>query len=83
MRAEWRAGGRAADGDGTGRRSGRRAGERPAPAGWEGVGWLGVSTSTAHWAHIGGFVSGVAMVFLATMLYKPAPKPDPFECLDD
>ncbi|MAU12004.1 MAG: rhomboid family intramembrane serine protease [Anaerolineaceae bacterium] len=49
----------------------------------QGVGWLGVNTSTAHWAHIGGFVSGVVMVFLATMLYKPAPKPDPFEYLDD
>ena len=48
----------------------------------QGVGWI-YSAGIAHWAHIGGFVAGFAVAFVATMLYKPAPKPDPFEYLDD
>lgn len=48
----------------------------------QGIGWL-FSVGIAHWAHIGGFVSGLVLVFIATIVYKPAPKPDPFEYLDD
>jgi hypothetical protein len=46
-----------------------------------GIGWM-PSIGIAHWAHIGGFVSGMAMVFVAT-LFMPAPKQDPFEYLDE
>lgn len=49
----------------------------------QGIGWMGVGGNVAHWAHIGGFVSGLVMVFIATMFFKPAPKPDPFEYLDN
>jgi membrane associated rhomboid family serine protease len=48
----------------------------------QGVGWVS-SDGVAHWAHIGGFVAGVAIMFVATMFFKPAPKPDPFEYLDE
>lgn len=40
------------------------------------------ATNVAHWAHIGGFVAGFAIVFIATF-FKPAPKVDPFEHLDE
>lgn len=46
-----------------------------------GIGWI-FSAGVAHWAHIGGFVGGLALVFFAT-LFRPAPKSDPFEYLDD
>lgn len=36
----------------------------------------------AHWAHIGGFLAGLGMVFVATM-FKPAPPADPFEYMDE
>lgn len=42
---------------------------------------LPFSSNVAHWAHIGGFGAGFALVFVAT-LFKPAPKVDPFEYLD-
>lgn len=48
----------------------------------QGVGWI-FSAGVAHWAHIGGFVSGFAIVFVAAMFFKPAPKPDPFSYLDE
>ena len=56
---------------------------------WLGLGvleWLvGVifapTSNVAHWAHIGGFVVGLILVFAAT-LFKPAPRVDPFEYLD-
>lgn len=48
----------------------------------KGVGWIS-SVGVAHWAHIGGFVAGVAIMFVATMFFKPAPKPDPFDYLDE
>ena len=44
------------------------------------VGWIGVETDVAHWAHIGGFVAGLAMIFCAGF-FKPHPKPDPLEHL--
>lgn len=46
---------------------------------------LGVwgSQGVAHWAHVGGFVSGFVIVFVATMFFKPAPKADPLAHLDD
>jgi membrane associated rhomboid family serine protease len=47
----------------------------------KGVGWI-PSIGVAHWAHIGGLVSGFGMAFLAT-LFVPAPQPDPFEYLDE
>ncbi len=48
----------------------------------QGVGWIS-SDGVAHWAHIGGFVAGVAIMFAATMFFKPAPQPDPFDYLDE
>lgn len=48
----------------------------------QGIGWI-ASFGVAHWAHIGGFVSGFLFSFIAAMLFKPAPKPDPFEYLDN
>lgn len=49
-----------------------------------GIGWFAADgDNVAHWAHIGGFVFGFALVFLTTMFFKPAPKPDPFAYLDD
>ena len=44
------------------------------------IGWIGVETDVAHWAHIGGFLAGVLAVFLAGFV-KPLPKPDPLEHL--
>ena len=44
------------------------------------IGWVGVETDVAHWAHIGGFLSGLVVVFLAGFV-KPLPKPDPLEHL--
>lgn len=44
------------------------------------VGWIGVETDVAHWAHIGGFLAGLVFMFIAGML-KPLPKPDPLEHL--
>ena len=44
------------------------------------VGWIGVETDVAHWAHIGGFIAGLVFVFLAGFV-KPPPKPDPLEHL--
>lgn len=50
----------------------------------QGLGWyVDEGTSVAHWGHIGGFIAGFVIVFFATMLWKPAPKPDPFAYLDD
>lgn len=49
-----------------------------------GVGWFDVEGSNvAHWAHVIGFLVGFAVVFIATMLFKPAPKADPFAYLDE
>lgn len=47
----------------------------------QGIGWI-ASFGVAHWAHIGGFVGGLAIAFIAT-LFVPAPAQDPFEYLDD
>jgi membrane associated rhomboid family serine protease len=47
----------------------------------KGIGWIS-SAGVAHWAHIGGFVGGMVILFVAT-LYKPAPKSDPFAYLDE
>jgi len=44
------------------------------------VGWIGVETDVAHWAHIGGFLAGLAFIFFAGFI-KPLPKPDPLEHL--
>ena len=44
------------------------------------VGWIGVETDVAHWAHIGGFFAGLAFIFFAGFI-KPLPKPDPLEHL--
>ena len=44
------------------------------------VGWIGVETDVAHWAHIGGFLAGLLTIFLAGFV-KPMPKPDPLEHL--
>ncbi len=44
------------------------------------VGWIGVETDIAHWAHIGGFLAGVLTTFAAGFV-KPMPKPDPLEHL--
>ena len=50
----------------------------------QGLGWyVDESQRVAHWGHIGGFVVGFAIVFITTMLWKPAPKADPFAYLDD
>ena len=48
----------------------------------QGVGWIGVETDVAHAAHVGGFLAGLAFMFLAAMV-KPLPKPDPLEHLAD
>ncbi len=37
--------------------------------------------NVAHWAHIGGFVSGLVLLFMAT-LFVPAPKVDQLEQLE-
>jgi membrane associated rhomboid family serine protease len=42
---------------------------------------LTVPSMVAHWAHIGGFIAGVALLFMITM-FVPAPKVDPLEHLD-
>lgn len=39
-------------------------------------------SNVAHWAHIGGFVTGFLFIFIATM-FKPAPRTDAFEYLDE
>lgn len=44
------------------------------------VGWIGVETDVAHWAHIGGFFAGFALLFCAGF-FKPVPKRDPLEHL--
>lgn len=44
------------------------------------VGWIGVETDVAHWAHIGGFAAGAVFIFFAAFV-KPLPKPDPLEHL--
>jgi len=44
------------------------------------VGWIGVETDVAHWAHIGGFLAGLLVIFFAGFV-KPLPKPDPLEHL--
>jgi membrane associated rhomboid family serine protease len=44
-------------------------------------GFIAVS-NVAHWAHVGGFIVGFVVAFVAGM-YKDAPKQDPFEYLDD
>ena len=44
------------------------------------VGWIGVETDVAHWAHIGGFLAGLVFIFCAGFV-KPLPKPDPLEHL--
>ncbi len=44
------------------------------------LGWVGVETDVAHWAHIGGFLTGVLTIFVAGFV-KPLPKPDPLEHL--
>jgi len=48
----------------------------------QGIGWLGVTTNVAHWAHIGGFVAGFGILFVIG-LFKPVPPPDPLAHLDD
>lgn len=45
-------------------------------------GWIGVETNVAHWAHIGGFIVGFAILFV-TGFFKPVPTPDPLEHLFD
>lgn len=47
----------------------------------QGIGWI-TSAGVAHWAHVGGFVAGFVVAF-AAVIFKPAPRPDPFEYLDD
>ncbi len=50
----------------------------------QGLGWyVDEGQRVAHWGHIGGFVAGFIIVFIATMFWKPAPKADPFAYLDD
>jgi membrane associated rhomboid family serine protease len=46
----------------------------------QGVGIL-PTDGIGHWAHIGGFVGGFVVIFIAT-LFKPAPDVDPLESLD-
>jgi len=49
-----------------------------------GIGWFAADgDAVAHWAHIGGFIFGFGIVFILTMFWKPAPKPDPFAYLDE
>jgi len=38
-------------------------------------------SNVAHWAHIGGFFAGIAMMFVVTM-FVPAPAGNPLEHLD-
>jgi membrane associated rhomboid family serine protease len=54
------------------------------------LGWVGndiyqVLTNpmsrVAHWAHIGGFISGIVLLFIVTM-FIPAPQGDPLEHLN-
>jgi membrane associated rhomboid family serine protease len=47
----------------------------------KGIGWIS-SIGVANWAHLAGFIGGVAAAFMAT-LFIPAPKADPFEYLDE
>ena len=47
----------------------------------KGIGWIS-SIGVANWAHLAGFIGGVAASFVAT-LFIPAPKVDPFDYLDD
>jgi membrane associated rhomboid family serine protease len=50
----------------------------------QGLGWyVDEGSRVAHWGHIGGFLFGFIFVFFATMLWRPAPKQDPFAYLDD
>lgn len=50
----------------------------------QGLGWyVDEGQRVAHWGHIGGFIVGFILVFVTTMLWKPAPKADPFAYLDD
>lgn len=50
----------------------------------QGMGWyVDEGSRVAHWGHIGGFLFGFVAVFFTTMLWRPAPKADPFEYLDD
>ncbi len=46
------------------------------------VGWIGVETNVAHWAHIGGFLAGFSILFCIGF-FKPVPKADPLEHLVD
>ena len=46
------------------------------------IGWIGVETNVAHWAHIGGFIAGFVILFFVGF-WKPVPKPDPLEHLVD
>lgn len=48
----------------------------------QGIGWIGVTTNVAHWAHIGGFIAGFAILFVVGM-FKPVPKADPLAHLDE
>lgn len=45
-----------------------------------GIGWIGVKTNVAHWAHVGGFLAGFALLFVIGF-FKPVPKADPLEHL--
>ncbi|MEM9950712.1 MAG: rhomboid family intramembrane serine protease [Chloroflexota bacterium] len=50
----------------------------------QGLGWyVEEGTNVAYWGHIGGFLFGFLLVFIATIFWKPAPKQDPFAYLDD
>lgn len=50
----------------------------------QGLGWyVDDGQRVAHWGHIGGFLFGFIVVFIATMFWKPAPKVDPFAYLDE
>lgn len=50
----------------------------------QGLGWyVDEGSRVAYWGHIGGFIFGFILVFFTTMLWRPAPKPDPFAYLDD
>lgn len=50
----------------------------------QGLGWFAEEGSNvAHWAHIAGFVFGLVAIFVATLLWKPAPETDPFAYLDE
>lgn len=46
------------------------------------IGWIGIETDVAHWAHIGGFIAGFVIFFFIGFV-KPVPKPDPLEHLVD